>query len=196
MSNIHERGLTLAKKLSYSDTSNDNQKGLSCAVTMGRWRQEALSATRLNASHWFANGETIHAEPHGGKKSHLFVWLRRESVVFPHYQQQWPVFWLEKDAFKTPISGSLTCNRENDTHPATRRPAPSRHWHTAPWWSAMTNLVVCPLLRTYLRTSKISSSSSPPLCPSCLVSAAIVAIWRAVRLLVAARQEVSCWCEN
>lgn len=36
MSNIHERGLTLAKKLSYSDTSNDNQKGLSCAVTMGR----------------------------------------------------------------------------------------------------------------------------------------------------------------
>lgn len=72
-------------------------------------------------------------------------------------------------------------NRENDTHPATHRPTPSRHWHTAPWWSAMTNLVVCPLLRTYLRTSKISSSSSPPLCPSCLVSAAIVAIWRAVR---------------
>lgn len=82
MSNIHERGLTLAKKLSNSDTSNDNQKGLSCAVTMGRWRREALSVTRLNASHWFANDETIYTELHdSGKKKIMFVCLSPEEIA-------------------------------------------------------------------------------------------------------------------
>lgn len=87
MSNIHERGLTLAKKLSNSDTSNENQKGLSCAVTMGRWRQEALSVTRLNASHWFANDETIYAEQYdrGKKKKNLiYLFVSRGNCLFSY----------------------------------------------------------------------------------------------------------------
>lgn len=126
MSNIHERGLTLAKKLSYSDTSNDNQKGLSCAVTMGRWRQEALSATRLNASHWFANGETIHAEAHDGKNrtclfdsggNQLFFHITSNSGQFSDLKMtvsklQFLVHWL--------VTGRMT-----PTLPPTAPPPPA-----------------------------------------------------------------------